>query len=407
MTSPGFEIVYFGGFKLPDRKARGVHAVLSCASLARAGIPVTMLLRACPKDPVEALAPYDVIPGPGLRILSGLNTKTGRLFGKGAGLKALTLAALLPRGREKRVVYTMDYPGLRIARSLFRLRRILGFRFVFELHNLTSTVLREEAERWARIPKRHDQLSRRAEKAGKVEAYCYPRMDGLVANSRGTLAAVEDTFGAPAHRIALPNGVDLARFQVADETPDVDLLYTGSLDGWKGVDTLIDALGLFEGVRLRVAGFGEPQVVEDFLERARRQGVRDRLDFLGYRPHREIPGLLARTRIVVVSTSGLSREGKRFTCPMKVLEAMGAGKPIVAADLPTIRELMDHEKEGLLFKPDDAESLARAIRKLLDDEGLSVRLATAARKRAEGYTWRQRTKRLIQFLEGVVREPLV
>ena len=367
-----------------------------------------MLLRACPEDPAEALAPYDVSPVPGLRIRSGLNTGTGRLFGKGTGLRALTLAELFSRGRERRVVYTMDYPGLRVARSLFRLRRILGFRFVFELHNLTSTVLHEEAERWARNPKRHDQLSRRAVKAEKTEAYCYPRMDGLVANSKGTLAAVEETFGAPAHRIALPNGVDLSRFRIDEKTPEVDLIYTGSLDGWKGVDTLIDALGLLEGVRLRVAGFGEPRVVEEFLERARIQGVRDRLEFLGYRPHREIPGLLARARIVVVSTSGRSREGKRFTCPMKILEAMGAGKPIVAADLPAIRELMDHEKEGLLFKHDDAVSLAQAIRKLLEDEGLSMRLATAARKRAEGYTWEQRTKRLIHFLGGVVRgEPSV
>jgi len=396
------ELIYYGGFKLPDRKARGVHAVHSCVSLAMAGLPVTLLLRAGPEDAAEALAPYGVTPPPALTIRSGARHPVGRLLGRGAGLRAATLSALRARPGTSKVVYTMDYPGLIAARRLLRYRGLLGYRFVFEAHNLTGTVLREEAERQADHPERRLRLLRRARSAEALEARCYPRLDGLVANSEGTLEAIQETFGGPACRMALPNGVELERFRPGPAEPDVEVIYTGSLDGWKGVDVLIDAVArLPERVRLRLVGFGEPPVVEATLARARDRGLGDRLEFLGYRPHHEVPELLARARIVAVSTSGRFLEGRRFTCPMKLLEAMAAGRPVVATNLPSIREHVDHEREALLFEDGSSESLAAAIRRLLDDEKLASRLGAAGRAKAEAYSWSRRADRLIAFLERV------
>jgi glycosyltransferase involved in cell wall biosynthesis len=201
----------------------------------------------------------------------------------------------------------------------------------------------------------------------------------------------------------LPNGVDVARFRTDARAPEADLVYTGSLDGWKGVDVLIDALARLDGVRLRIAGFGEPEVVESILARARERGVADRLEFLGYRPHHEIPELLASARVIIVSTSGRYREGRDFTCPMKLLEAFAAGRPVVATDLPSIRALLTHEREGLLFRDDDPDSLATAVRRLLGDRPLADRLVAAARARVEEFTWEARARRLVGFLERLAR----
>lgn len=399
----GLEIVYYGGFKLPDLKARGVHAVLSCVSLARAGVPVTLLLRDGPRDAGEALAPYGVQPPDGLTIRTGTDTRLGRLLGRGIGLKARVLAALRPAAGRTKIAYTLDYPGLRAAPGLLRYRRLFGHHFVFELHNLTCTVLREEADRWAGHPERRRQLERRARDAERKEARVYPRSDALVANSPGTLEAAVGAFGAPRHRLVLPNGVDLAGFRADAREPEVDLVYTGSLDGWKGVDVLIDALARLEGVRLRVAGFGEPHVVNSILTRARERGVAERLEFLGYRPHHEIASLLAAARVVVVSTSGRYREGRDFTCPMKLLEAFAAGRPVVATDLPSIRSLLTDGREGLLFRDDDPESLATAVRRLLGDPALARRLAETAQARAEEFSWEARARKLVAFLEEVAR----
>jgi len=396
------ELIYFGGFKLPDRKARGVHAVHSCVSLAEAGLPVTLLLRAGPEDAAEALGPYGVAPPPALTIRSGSRHPLGRWLGRGTGLKASTLGALRPRRGTSKIVYTMDYPGLTAARRLLRYRRLLGHRIVFEAHNVTGTVLAEEAERQAGDPERRLQLMRRARRAEALEAQCYPRLDGLVANSEGTLEAIRTTFGGPNLRLVLPNGVDLERFRVRSREPDVDVIYTGSLDAWKGVDVLVDALALLPArVRLRLVGFGEPPVVEATLARARDRGLGDRLEFFGYRPHQEIPDLLARARTVVVATSGRSVEGRRFTCPMKLLEALAAARPVVAPDLPSIREHVEHEREALLFEDGDSESLAAAIQRLLGDGSLADRLGAAGRARAEAYAWPRRAARLIAFLERV------
>jgi glycosyltransferase involved in cell wall biosynthesis len=86
---------------------------------------------------------------------------------------------------------------------------------------------------------------------------------------------------------------------------------------------------------------------------------------------------------------------------MKLLEAMAAGKPVVATDLPSIRELVTPEREGLLFRDDDPESLAAAVRRVLADPALATRLGQAGRVRAESFTWSARARRLIAFLEAV------
>ena len=105
-----------------------------------------------------------------------------------------------------------------------------------------------------------------------------------------------------------------------------------------------------------------------------------------------MPALLASARVVVVSTSGREREGRDFTCPMKLLEAFAAERPVVATDLPSIRALADDEREALLFRDDDPKSLAAAIARLLEDPVLGAYLVATARAR-----------KLIAFLEDEAR----
>ncbi len=70
--------------------------------------------------------------------------------------------------------------------------------------------------------------------------------------------------------------------------------------------------------------------------------------------------------------------------PAAVLEAMGAGLPIVAVDSPGVRPLIADGEHALLVPPEDAASLSGAIHRLLDEPELAARLGTAARNRADG-----------------------
>ena len=77
------------------------------------------------------------------------------------------------------------------------------------------------------------------------------------------------------------------------------------------------------------------------------------------------------------------------------------GRPIVAADLPSIREVLHHEVDALLVPPGDHEAMAAAVERLLADPALAARLATAALAAVPAYSWDRRAERLEMFLASM------
>jgi glycosyltransferase involved in cell wall biosynthesis len=84
--------------------------------------------------------------------------------------------------------------------------------------------------------------------------------------------------------------------------------------------------------------------------------------------------------------------------PIKMFEAMAAGRPIIASDLPTIREVLKHEHSALLVDPRDLEAWAKAIDRLRQDRSLAVKLAVNARSEASNYSWLRRAKRIVHAI---------
>jgi glycosyltransferase involved in cell wall biosynthesis len=105
-------------------------------------------------------------------------------------------------------------------------------------------------------------------------------------------------------------------------------------------------------------------------------GIRDLVQFLGVRD--DVPELMGASDIVIHSTNS---EG----FGMAVVEAMAAGVPVIATDIPACREILDGGRCGLLFPLGDAPALADAIRRLLDDEALRARLVQAASERVRSH----------------------
>ncbi len=185
----------------------------------------------------------------------------------------------------------------------------------------------------------------------------------------------------------VPSSVDLDRFRPGDDGHEIRarlalegrkvLAFTGRLVPHKGVDSLLRALvELPQEVALVVVGRGP--TLPNLLSTARRLGVEDRVRFCPNVSDEELPRYLrAADLFVFPSQNRLEGFG------LAVAEAMAAGLPVVIADLPGVREVIEPGVEGLLVEPLLPKDIAEKVRTLLDDPERRARMAIAARLRAE------------------------
>jgi glycosyltransferase involved in cell wall biosynthesis len=129
-------------------------------------------------------------------------------------------------------------------------------------------------------------------------------------------------------------------------------------------------------------------------------GIADRVQFTGLVPPAQVAGLL-RAADVLVLPNPASAISTRFTSPLKLFEYMAAGRPIVATDLPALREVLRDGETAVLVTPGDAAALAAGIERVITDAQLAGRLASAARAAVDDYTWDRRAERLEQLLTGL------
>jgi glycosyltransferase involved in cell wall biosynthesis len=185
----------------------------------------------------------------------------------------------------------------------------------------------------------------------------------------------------------IPSVVDLDRFRPGLDASALRgdlrlegkrvLVFTGRLVPHKGVDVILQALrALPPDVVLLVIGAG-PRL-PDLVGLAKGIGVADRVRFCPRVSDDDLPRYLSLGDIFVFpSQNRLEGFG------LAVAEAMAAGLPVIIADVPGVREVIEEGKEGLLVEPLIAADLVRKVRAILDDPSLGDRLGAAGRRRAE------------------------
>lgn len=189
----------------------------------------------------------------------------------------------------------------------------------------------------------------------------------------------------------VPNGVDVARFATAtpgDLGEGTKLLFVGRLDERKGFPTAVAAFarlaGDRPGLRFVVVGDGPDRTAADGLA----PEIRDRITFLGSVPNRDLPPIHAACDLYL----GTSVGGESFG--IVLVEALAAGLPVVASDIPGYDEVVRDGVDGLLVPPRDPEALSTAAARVLDDPALSASLAAAGRDRAASFDWEVVTGRI-------------
>jgi glycosyltransferase involved in cell wall biosynthesis len=321
--------------RLPGLRAQAIQVLHACHALAERGWRVTLLADSeGVTDPLAALAAFGLDRPPGLDLRLAPTMHPG-------------LAGLWFRSQVAR--WALGGAGVVLARDKRRLAGLLPYlprrhRLVLESHELDSA-LDEEA-------------GRDPGETARLEALVVGRADALIANCGGTLRLWEERHAAslPGLRRTIHNGTAASRRRDRSAEPDPVLRVLGSLRAYKGVDALLEAAPLLPLPLEFVGG-------TDSERAARSPPPNVRLS--PPVPYPAVPDLLARSAALILPLQD-NLFGRQLTSPLKLWDYLATSAPVIAPDLPTVREIAAMVGGGLhLHRPDDPNDLARATREAI------------------------------------------
>lgn len=175
-------------------------------------------------------------------------------------------------------------------------------------------------------------------------------------------------------------------------------LYAGSLDSWKGVGTLYEAVSFLDPHTLVIVVGGKPHYVEHF--RKEHGDAHKNFVMVGQKSYEtELPQYLRAADVAVLPNSGKEEISRIATSPLKLFAYMASGTPIVASDLPSIREILSSEN-AVLVPADHPLELARGIERLIANPEKAGMLAEKAKREVMSHTWDSRAKEILSFLQA-------
>ncbi len=377
-------LMYIANIRLPTEKAHGIQIMKTCEALGKRGIDVELVVpqrrNAIKENPFDF---YGVEKNFRIKRLWSLDliwlpapVWLKKIFFAMQSLTFVIRARACCKSIDA-VVYTRDLPVVFWLGRSDRTDRTNRNNLFFEVHWLPERV------RW---------YHRRAYRRARV----------LVAISEGIKNDLIE-LGIPENKICVArDGVDTKLFETKIKIIDarkklsipVDqtvAVYTGHLYEWKGADVLATAAEKLKDIDVYIVG-GTKEEVKQFRKKYRYPN----LHIVGWRKHKEIPLWLSAADALVLPNSAKNRIGAKDTSPLKLFEYMAAGRPIVASDVPAIREILDGTTAELV-KPDNSAALALGIAAALQRTELSAKRAERAFELGLEYTWEKRAGRIADF----------
>jgi len=370
-------MVYISNLHIPAPKIYGLQIVKNCEAFAGEGLQVELFVPKgiFSKVVVDVFGHYDVKRIFTVKYLSSIrNGKTLRRIFRGFS-SFVSEASFLPRALcaifsyRSDIIYTRDKYFAMVA-SFF------GWNIFYEAHDVPS----------------------------KKFLKLFRRVKGVVVITEGLRSAFLDAGIKRESIFVAADGVDLDNFEIpenkyecrkklcvpADKTM---LVYTGQLYPWKGGDTLAEASRyLGDNVFIYLVG-GSLKYVDEYRRRYENRNIK----ITGYRPHAEMPYWMGSADVLILPNSGRYNTSSRWTSPIKLFEYMASKRPIIASDVPSIREILD-ENTAVFFEPDNSESLADAIRTVLENKDLANKVSANAFAKVADYTWQKRAEKILKFV---------
>jgi len=384
------KLYYIANAKIPSEKAHTLQIMKMCEAFAELGLDVELVVpfriqlneKLKKHDPfeyyhVKKIFKIRKIPSPDLIRVGDFFPKFSMLLYNIQALLFALLATFYISLKRADIIYTRS-----IHTALFLVLTGKGNKLIYEAHAFPKEGITRRIELWISKKIRAFVVITKALKSHYVR------------------------YGAPEDRIIVaPDAVDLRMFDCKIPKKEARKLlgipldrkvvcYTGHLYKWKGVYVLalaareLDALVYFIG--------GTSEDIEKLGEFVKENKISNAI-VVGHVPPSYVPIYLKASDVVVLPNikEGLSE----FTSPLKLFEYMASRRPIVASDLPVIREILN-EENAILVEPENPKALAEGIKKALEDYNLATKVAKKAYKDVWEYIWEERARKILKSAGG-------
>ena len=201
-------------------------------------------------------------------------------------------------------------------------------------------------------------------------------------------------------RLQAPTSRAAARLAIGLADPRKTVIYTGRLNHKKGLDLVVTTAKLLPELLFVLVGSAGEGPIETMAA-----GI-ENIRIVGWQPPAVLGRYLHAADILLIppSWNPLAKFGSTVL-PLKLFLYMASGSPILAGDTADIREVLTHDRNAFLCRPDDPQALAVALRALLADPAAAARLAEKARTDSLDLTWEARARRIMDIVTERLHSP--
>lgn len=234
----------------------------------------------------------------------------------------------------------------------------------------------------------------------------FARITGLIVTNALKISRIAERYKFPIDRmLRQPNAVEAKDFDISTSQEDARAqlglphegeiaLYTGHLFGWKGVHTLADAAA-FLPANVSILFVGGTTEDRSALQTYISEHNLPRISFVPHQTPDKIPLYQKAADVLVLPNTAKEEASRIETSPVKLFEYLASGKPIVASDIPSIRDIVS-DKEVFFAKPDDGKNFALTITEALKGD---QKRSEAARAFAWDHSWESRAEHIDAFMK--------
>ena len=288
--------------------------------------------------------------------------------------------SFISKDKEKlrKLIFVRDASTLR---HLYKFRKILKNPIIFEIHQLPNFRNKKDVE-----------IIKSCKLLITISDYQKSVLEKNGINSK-KIFCLRSAYDDRLFSNTSTNDFDLHSYLKIPKDSKI-VLYSGSLAAWKQIDLILKSEKYFdENIFLVLLGGTKSQI-----SNLKKITTNTRIKFIERVPLYKVPSFLHQADILLHSMSQDSTNLTSFS-PLKLIEYLAIGKPIVTPDLPWIREIINDGKNGLLYDPQSPVDLSKKINELVKEESLRNKIISEAVQAPKNFTYSNRAKKLIFLIE--------